>query len=84
MQNIYDVPLLVPPEYHHEETEYLHATTQGIKYHKYEIDGMAQANKVLASINSAVMAQLDQLTAEMGEMQAQLKNLSSTEKKTKQ
>ena len=43
----------------------------------YDLEGLAQANVVLTSSNSAVMAQLAQMTVTMNAMQAQLKTLSS-------
>ena len=43
---------------------------------------MAQANAVLTSSNSSVMAQLAQITAAMNSTQAQLKTLSVTSTNT--
>ena len=40
-----------------------------MKYEKQDIDGLTQVNKVLKYTNTAVMMQLAQLTADMGEMQ---------------
>ena len=41
----------------------------------YELEGLAQANAVLTSYNSAVMVQLLQLTVTMNSIQAQMKTL---------
>ena len=41
------------------------------------MEGLAQANAVLTSSNSAVMAQLAQMTVTMNSMQAQLKIIAS-------
>ena len=50
---------------------------QGIQTHGYNLEGMAQVNAVLTSLNSAVMAQFAHMTVTMNAMQAQLKTLSS-------
>ena len=42
------------------------------------MEGLAQANTVLTRYNSAVMAQLVQITEAMGAMKAQIKTLSSS------
>ena len=45
----------------------------------YDMGGLAQANVVLTSSNSAVMAQLAHMTVTMNAMQAQLKTLTSAQ-----
>ena len=45
--------------------------------HSYDLEGLAQANAVLTSFNSAVMAQLAQMTVTTNVMEAQLKTLLS-------
>ena len=47
-----------------------------MQMYSYELEGLAQANSVLTSSNSAVMAQLAQMNVTMNDMQAQLKILS--------
>ena len=43
---------------------------------RYELEGLAQSNAVLTRSNSAVMAQLSQMTVTINNMQAQLKTLA--------
>ena len=45
----------------------------------YDLEELAQANAVLTSSNSAVLAQLSQMTVIMNAMKAQLKALTSTQ-----
>ena len=45
----------------------------------FELEGLAQANAVLTNSNSAVMAQLAQMTVTMNAMQAQVKTLASAQ-----
>ena len=40
----------------------------------YKLEGLEQANEVLTSLNSKVMAQLEQMTVTMNAMKAKLKN----------
>ena len=47
------------------------------------MDELAQYNTVLTSTNSAIITQIVQLTAYMGEVKAQLKALSSSTTKAK-
>ena len=67
-----------PPEEHHEAIDNLNTIIQGIRTQGYELEVLAQANTVLTSSKSAVMAQLAQITVTMNIIQAQLKTLSST------
>ena len=71
------------PEEHNAEIGSLHAITQGIHDKRYEMDGLVQAKSVPISTYTAIMAQLVQLTADIGETQAQIKTLASTTPKTK-
>ena len=50
---------------------------------RYDLEGLAQANAVPTSSNSALMAQLVQMTLTINAMHAQLKKITS-EKPTKQ
>ena len=45
----------------------------------YKLEGLEQANEVLTSLNSKVMAQLAQMTVTMNAMQAQLKTIASAQ-----
>ena len=75
MQNVYGAP--PPPlEEHHEAIEDIQKILQGMQTQIYDLEGLAQANAVLTISNSAVMAQLSQITVTMNAMQAQLKTLS--------
>ena len=58
VQNIYSVPPPILPEEHGEVIYSVKATTQGMQGQMYDIDGLAQANAVLNTTNSLVMAQL--------------------------
>ena len=69
MQNIYGAPL-PPPVKRHEVIEDIHTIVQGMRTQGYNLEGLAQANAVLTSSNSAVMAQLAQMTVTMNAMQA--------------
>ena len=75
MQNIYSEPTTDPTGDHNEAIESLQAITQGMQYQQYEIDLMAQENAVLIRTNSAVMAQLLQLTKATEEIKSQPKTL---------
>ena len=75
MQNIYSVTTTDPTGDHNEAIESLQAITQGMQYQQYEIDLMAQENAVLIRTNSAVMAQLLQLTKATEEIKSQPKTL---------
>ena len=77
VQNIYGITP-PPPEEHHEEIERLKIIVQGIQTHNYHLEGLAQANAVLTSSKSVLMAQLAQITVTMNDMQVQLKTLTST------
>ena len=52
---------------------------QGMQTQIYDLEELAQANAVLNSSNSVVMAQLEHMTVTMNTMQAQLKTLASTQ-----
>ena len=75
VQNIY---LLPPPqpEYHHKSIELLNTIVQVMQTQSYELVILAQANAVITSSNSEVMAQLTQMIVTMNVMQKQLKTLS--------
>ena len=64
IQNLYDV-LPPPPEDHNEAVDFLNRIVKGMQNQSEEMEGLAQANAVLTSSNSAVMAQLEQITATM-------------------
>ena len=69
VQNIYGVP--PPPlEEQHEAIGSLNIIMQVMQNLSYDMEGLAQANKVLTSSNSAVMEKLAQMTTTMNEMQA--------------
>ena len=48
---------------------------------RYELEGLAQSNAILASSNSALIAQLKQMTVTMNAMQTKLKTLTSSQTK---
>ena len=77
VHNIYGIPP-PPQEDHHEAIDYLNTIVQGMQNQMYDIEVLAQANSVLTSSNSAVMAQLAQMTETMNAIQAQLNTLSAT------
>ena len=52
---------------------------QGMGTQGYELEVLVQANAVLTSSNSAVMAQLAHITVTMNAIQAQLKTLASAQ-----
>ena len=68
----------LPPEEHHEVIDNLHTIIQGMQTQIYDLQGLAQANAVLTSSKTGVLAQLTQMTVTMNDMQAQLKTLKST------
>ena len=68
---------LPPPEEHHETIKDIQTTVQGIQAQSYELEGLAQANAVITSSNSAVMSQLAHMTVTMNSIQVQLKKLAS-------
>ena len=78
MQNIYVAPP-PPPEEQHEVIEGIQKILQGMRTQGYDLEGLAQSNAVLTSSNSALMAQLAQMTVTMNVMQAQLKTLASAQ-----
>ena len=78
VQKIYGIPPPLPEE-HHEAINDVHAIVQGIQTQSYDLGGLAQANTVLTSSNSAAMAQLAQITATMNYMKVQLKILASSQ-----
>ena len=57
VQNIYGTPP-PSPEDHHEMIEDIQKIVQGMQTQGYKLEGLAQANAVHTSSNSAVMAQL--------------------------
>ena len=76
VQNIYSVP--TPPlEEHNKVIDHINTIFQGIQMQSHELEGLSQANTVLASSNIAVMVQLAQINVTMNDMQAQLKTLSA-------
>ena len=75
VQNIYGI-LPPPPEDHHEEINDIQTIVQVMHTQSYDLEGLAQANAVLTSSNSALMAQLAQITVTMNSMQAQLNTLT--------
>ena len=52
---------------------------QGVQSQSCEVEGLTQANAVLTRSNSAVMAQLSQMTVTMNDIQAKLKTLASAQ-----
>ena len=61
VQNMYVVP--PPPlEEHYEAINDIYGIVQVMQTQSYELEWMEQANAVLTSSNSAVMAQLAQMT----------------------
>ena len=76
VQNIYGVTPL-PPEEYHEAIDNLNDITQGLQTHSNNLEGLSQANTRLTISNSAVMAQLAQMTVTMNIMQAKIKILLS-------
>ena len=75
VQNIYSVPPF-PPEDHHEAIGNLNNIIQGMQTHSYELEGLAQANEVLTSSNSAGMGQLAHITVTMNDLKAHIKTLA--------
>ena len=78
--NIYGVPSPTTPEDNNKANESLYSITKIMQDQKYDMDGQSQENTVLTSSNTMVMAQLTQLTYAMGEMQEQMKNISTSTK----
>ena len=76
MQNIYDAPPS-PSEEHQEAIDYIQTIVKGMQTQRYDLEGMAQANTVLTSSNSALMAQLVQITLTINAIHAQLKKITS-------
>ena len=76
VQNIYGV-LPNPPKEHHKAIKNITMKVQGIQRQSYELEGMEQANAVITRSNTAVMAQLAQMTVTINSMQAQLKTLAA-------
>ena len=81
VHNIYSTPPPQPEE-HHDAIDSPKTVVQGIQNKRYEMDGLAQSNVVLTSLNSAVTAKLVKITATMNAMQAQLKTLYATSTNT--
>ena len=75
---IYGAPPL-SLEDHHEAIKYIQTIMQGMQTQGYDLERLAQANAALNRSNSAVMAQLAQMTVTMNAMQAQLKTLASAQ-----
>ena len=69
MKKIYGAP---PPssEEHHKVIEDIQTILQGMRAQGYEMEGLAKAKAVLTRLNSAVMAQLEQMTVTTNAMQA--------------
>ena len=78
VQNIFDAPPPSPEE-HYELIKDIQTIMQGVIPQVYEMEGLAQANAVLTRSNSAVMAQLTQVTVTMNAIQVQLKTLASAQ-----
>ena len=78
VQNIYGAPPR-PPEDHHKVIEDIQTVVQEMQTQCYDLEGMAQANAVLTRSNSAVMAQLAQMTVTINSIQLQLKTLASAQ-----
>ena len=76
LHNIYSGPP-PPPEEHHEAINQINTIVQGINKQSYDLEVLEQANGVLTSSNSKVMAQLSHINLTMNTMQVQLKILSS-------
>ena len=75
VQNIYGV--MPPPlEENHEAIDNLNTNFLGIKTQSYDLERLAQANAVLTSSNSAVMAQFSHMAVKTNAMQSQLNTLS--------
>ena len=79
VQKIYGSPL-TSPEDHHELIKDIQTIVQVMRTQGCELEGLAQANEVLTSPKSTVMAQLAHMTVTMNNMQAQLKKLASAQK----
>ena len=79
VQNIYCVPP-PPPEEHHDAIDHIKNTVQGIQVQIYDLEGIAQTNIFLTSLNTAVIFQLAKMTVTVNSMQAQLKMLTSASK----
>ena len=78
VKNTYVVPS-PPTEEHHGAINDLHTMVQGIQTQSYDLEILAQSNAVLTRSNSAVIAQLAQMTVTMNSVQAQLKTLASAQ-----
>ena len=76
LHNIYGVPS-PPPEDYHKAIDNLHTIFQRMQMQIYNLEGLAKSNSVLASYNSELMAQLEQMTETMKNMQAKLKTVAS-------
>ena len=78
MQKIHGAPP-PPPEEHHETIEDIQRIIQVMQVQSYDLEGLAQDNAVVTRSNSAVLAQLAQITVTMNAIQAQLKKLASAQ-----
>ena len=76
LQNLYG-ELPTSPEEHHWLIKDIQTIVQGMQTKGYDLEGLTQDNAVLYRSNSAVMADLEQMTVTMNAMQAQLKTLAS-------
>ena len=78
MQNIYGTHPPAPEE-HHEAREDIKTIMQFMQTQSYDMEGLVQANTVLARSKSEVLAQLAQITVTMNNIQAKLKTLTSAQ-----
>ena len=69
---IYDVPP-TPTENHNGAIYNIHIIFQGVYNQRYKLEGLAQDNIFLTSLNTWLMEELSQMTVTMNAMQAQVK-----------
>ena len=79
VHNIYGVPP-PPPEEHHEAIDHIAKIVQGMQMQIHKLEGLAQANALLTSSNTAVMDQLSHMTVTMNNTQEKIKTLATAPK----
>ena len=79
VHNIYGVPP-PPPEEHHEAIDHIAKIVQGMQMQIHKLEGLAQANALLTSLNTAVMDQLSHMTVTMNNTQEKIKTLATAPK----
>ena len=67
VQNIYGVPPPSPEE-HQKAIKKINTIVQGIQTQSHELEGLAQDNAPLTSLNTAVMVQLAQMNVAMNDV----------------